>query len=77
VIGSIERYFDVLEKRRFGGPLLTMWLNRIMPRLDPYDEMDSALIRSIIQFEEIMVREEILKSQYAFVIARKKASIVL
>jgi lipopolysaccharide transport system ATP-binding protein len=72
VISEIKKYFDILSIRYFAGPLFDLVLNKILYRFDPANKKDSALIKTIIQCEQILIRENILKNNYAVIIAKKK-----
>jgi len=72
VIPTIGRYFDINAICYFGGPFYDLILNRILPGLDQSNEKDAALIRTVIQCEQVLIREKILDNAYAMIIARKR-----
>jgi lipopolysaccharide transport system ATP-binding protein len=73
VIPMLERFFDIVTIRYFGGPLYDLVLNKILERFDPASERDSALIRTVIQCEQILIKENILENNYALIIAKKRS----
>ena len=72
VIFEIKKYFDILSIRYFAGPLFDLVLNKILYRFDPANEKDSVLIKTIIQCEQILIRENILENNYALIIAKRR-----
>lgn len=71
VIPMLERFFKIITIRYFGGPLYELILNLILDRIDLNDKRDSAIIRSIIRFEQILRENYILENHYAMIIAKK------
>ena len=74
VIPTLERLFDIIAVRYFGGPLYDLILNRILHRLDQTNEKDVMLIKTIMQCEQILIKKGILKNQYAMIIGKKRKS---
>ncbi len=72
VIPMIGKHFDVLSIRYIGGPLFDLLLDRVIESLDPDDKKDSALIRTIIRFEQALIGEGVLGNNYAVIIAKKR-----
>jgi lipopolysaccharide transport system ATP-binding protein len=72
VIPMLERFFDIVTIRYFGGPLYDLLLNKILKSFDPYDKKDSILIKTVIQVENILINEGVLENNYAMIIAKKK-----
>lgn len=72
VIPALGRLFDIVDIRYFGGPFYDLVLNKIIDGLDPISEQDAALIRVIIQCEQILIKENILENDYAMIVAKKK-----
>jgi len=42
--------------------------------LNENDAKDAAMLRALVLFEQILIREDILKNNYAMIIAQKKCS---
>jgi len=74
VIPAIERIFDISTVRYFGSPLDDLVFNKILDRFDENDGKDSALLKTIIRFEHILVKQGVLENSYALIIARKRSS---
>lgn len=64
----IERTFDIIDIRFFGGPLHDLVINQII-NSDVADK--DVLIKAVIALEQIMLKEGILKGRYGLLIARK------
>jgi lipopolysaccharide transport system ATP-binding protein len=74
VIPMLQKRFDIVAVRYFGGPLYDLILNRILHRLDQANEKDVMLIKTIMQCEQILIKNGILKNQYAMIIGEKRKS---
>jgi lipopolysaccharide transport system ATP-binding protein len=74
VIPMLERFFDIFTIRYFGGPLYSLIFDKILDRFDPNDKKDSALLKTIIRFEQILIKQGVLENTYALIIARKRSS---
>ena len=74
VIPTLERLFDIIAVRYFGGPLYDLILNRILHRLDQTNEKDVMLIKTIMQCEQILIKNGILENHYAMIIGKKRRS---
>jgi hypothetical protein len=70
----LQKRFDIVAVRYFGGPLYDLILNRILHRLDQANEKDVMLIKTIMQCEQILIKNGILKNQYAMIIGEKRKS---
>jgi SAM-dependent methyltransferase len=71
VIPMLQELFDILDVRYFGGPFYDLLLNKMLHRLDQENEKDVILIKTIIQYEQILIKENILENAYAMIIAKK------
>ncbi len=71
---ALESVFDIVDVRYFGGPLYDLLLNKIIDDIDPEDKKGSALVRTVMMFDRILIREGSLKNTYALIVARKKVS---
>jgi SAM-dependent methyltransferase len=74
VIPMLQKRFDIVAVRYFGGPLYDLILNRILYRLDQTNEKDVMLIKTIMQCEQILIKNGILRNQYAMIIGKKRKS---
>jgi lipopolysaccharide transport system ATP-binding protein len=76
VLPAIRKRFDNVDIRYFGGPLLDMVVGRILERDIAEDEADSPemqSVKSVIRLEKVLIREKVLGSRYAMVVAEKKS----
>jgi len=74
VIPAIERVFDISTIRYFGSPLHGLVFDKILERFDTNDEKDSALLKTIVRLEHVLIKQGILENNYALIIARKRLS---
>lgn len=72
IVGLLEKYFDVIEKKNFGGTLLHMLLQDIVGNFDPDDPKDAAALNLMIYLEDILIREKVIQSNFVFMILKKK-----
>lgn len=72
IIPLIKKYFDIITIRYLGGPLHDLLFDKIVDRLNPKDGKDLALIKSILQFQEVQIEKGIFKHTYALIIAQKR-----
>ncbi len=72
IIPVLERFFKIKMIKYFGGPIFNPLFNRIVGNFDHEDERDVSLIRMILLLEEILIREKVLESDYAVIIAEKR-----
>jgi len=74
VIPALTRCFDILAIRYFAGPLHDLVLGKVLDRYDTENEKDMILIKTILQCENILINQGILKNHYAMIIAKKRAA---
>jgi|SRR4030042_2420290 hypothetical protein len=73
VIPLLESFFDIVTVRYFGSPLYNLVINKVMDSLDINDPKNAAILKLIIQTEQVMVKKGILENNYALIIARKRS----
>lgn len=74
LIPLLAELFDIVAIRYFGGPLYDLVLNRILQRVDEENEKDVMLMKTIIQCEQVLLKNGILKDCYALIIGKKRKS---
>jgi hypothetical protein len=74
LITLIGKFFVIIGIRYFGGPLYDLVLNRILYRINPGNEKDLSLIRTVVNFDQILTKENILNNNYAVIIGKKRSS---
>lgn len=70
IISSLERHFEILEHRKYGGTLLHLLLNHVMVNFDLADEVQASLLKMIFLFERTLVEQKVLDSDFCYVVAR-------
>ena len=73
IIPLLERDFEIVELRRYGGTLLHLLLNHVMANFDANDEMQASLLRMTFLYEQTLVEQKVLDSDFCFVVARPLA----
>jgi SAM-dependent methyltransferase len=72
--GLLAKNFEILYRADFGGTLLQFVLADIAGNFKPDDEKDMALLDLIILFEETLIEEKIIPSDFIFVVSRRGSS---
>jgi len=73
IIPLFKRFFDITTIRYFGGPLYALLLDKILGTLDMNDKKDIEIIKLIVQFEQVLIKEGMLENNYALIIAKKRS----
>jgi SAM-dependent methyltransferase len=73
IIPLLPRYFNILEKIDYGGTILHILLQDIVGNFDPENEEDLAILKLLTYFEEILIRSNVLPSDFALIVAQKGA----
>ena len=71
IVEEIERRFRVVERIDYGGTILHLLLEHIVHNFDPEAEKDVAVIRLLGRFEDLLIRNGVLPSDFA-VMAMKR-----
>ena len=64
IVAELEKRFDVVLRRDYGGALLHLALEFIAHNFDPADEKDVALLRLAALLESLLTHHEILASDF-------------
>ncbi len=72
IVGLLEKYFEVVEKKNFGGTLLHMLLQDIVGNFDSKNPKDATALNLIIYIEDLLIREKIIQSDFIFMILKKR-----
>ncbi|MDA8079758.1 MAG: ATP-binding cassette domain-containing protein [Nitrospiraceae bacterium] len=72
ILPAFERSFEVLAVRPFGGPLHDLLLDRLVGLLDHHNISDVALIRTILQSQQVLIDQGVLDYSHAMILARKR-----
>jgi len=73
VPAALERHFDILERRDYGGTILAPLLEDVVGNFSTEREDDLAILRLLAYFERRLLREGVLPSDFAVFAARKSA----
>ena len=76
ILSVLPKYFDVVKRIDFGGTLLHMLLNDIVGNFDEDDEDQLAFVKLLCYFEETLIKENVLSSDFAIIIARKRQEFI-
>lgn len=71
IVPLIEARFAIKEHKNFGGTILHMLLQDIVGNFDPANCTDAAFLNFLIYTERLLIREGVLSSDFAFLVAEK------
>ncbi|MEO8195870.1 MAG: class I SAM-dependent methyltransferase [Thermoanaerobaculia bacterium] len=74
LVAAVERRFDLESRRDYGGTILNPLLAGIIGNFDPAREDDLAILRLLALSERLLLREASLPSDFAVLVARKRAA---
>lgn len=72
IMGLIEERFEIVYKADFGGTLLQFVLADIAGNFDPADPRDVALVDLICLYEETLIEQGVLPSDFTYVVAKAR-----
>jgi ubiquinone/menaquinone biosynthesis C-methylase UbiE len=72
IIPSLSKYFNIIEKNDYGGTILHMLLQEIISNFNHDDVHDVALLDMLIFLETLLIKEKVLNSDFAFIVAKPK-----
>jgi SAM-dependent methyltransferase len=72
VRAAVADVAEVVLERRYGGTLLAPLLEQIVGNFRDNCEEDEAILRLLCRFEEILLREGVLESDFAVIAARRR-----
>ena len=70
IMPLLEKDFEIVEKRGYGGTLLHILLSHVLPLLDLDDPEDLGILRSLMDQEGRLLDEGSIPSDFAYVVAR-------
>ena len=71
IVSLLPQYFTIVEKKDYGGTILHMLLQYIISNFNPDNDKDNTILSLLILLEKILIREQVLNSDFAFIIAKK------
>jgi 2-polyprenyl-3-methyl-5-hydroxy-6-metoxy-1,4-benzoquinol methylase len=69
----LSKYFTILEKKDYGGTILHMLLQDIVANFNHNDYRDMTVLKLLILLENTLIREKVIDSDFAFLVASKLA----
>lgn len=70
IVAEVTRQFQIIERRDYGGTILNLLLEHIVHNFDATDNKDVGVIRLLAKFEEILIAEGVLTSDFTVIAAR-------
>ena len=71
IVPLVSERFEVVERRDFGGTILYPLLYRLTDNFDPANETENAILRLLIAFEDLVLAQRILPSDFTLIVARR------
>lgn len=75
IIKLVGAKFEIVEHHDYGGTILHMLLQDIVGNFDPDNVGDSTALRLVLYLESRLIKEKIIKSDFAFLVVRKKVNL--
>lgn len=72
IVEVLQRDFDIVEKKDWGGNILNSLLQGIAGRFSAEDPVSQDLLKMLIQIEDTLLQCGELKSDFAYIVARPK-----
>ena len=72
IVGLLEKEFVPIIKREYGGTLLQFALANIVGNFDPNKMKDKVILKMLYEFEKLLIQEKIIKSDFIFMLLKKK-----
>lgn len=72
ILPVLERSFEIVERKDYGGTLLHDLLTHVMASFDLEDERELSILRLIFLFERTLVEHGVLSSDFTYVVARPR-----
>ena len=72
IVSLLEKNFEVIEHKNFGGTILHMLLQDIVGNFNSEDTKDTSVLNLLIYFEEYLIKSKIISSDFTFMVLKKK-----
>ncbi len=69
------RYFDVVDRRDYGGAVMRPFFTGILPNFDWEDPKDQTVARLIVLIEQLLTRHGIIPNYHSHVVARRRETV--
>lgn len=73
LLGLMHPGFEILERIDFGGTLLHILLQDIVGNFDPASPQDSLVLKLLWEFEDALIAEHVIDSDFSFIVAKVRA----
>lgn len=70
----LERFFDIVEFRPYGGAILHMLLSGITGNFNEEDKIAVSVLDILGTFEELLEQKGVIRADFAAIVARPKES---
>ena len=70
IVPLVTKYFDIEERIDYGGTILHGLLQHIVGNFDPSKEEDIAILRLLGYFEDVLIKENVIPSDFTLIVAR-------
>ncbi len=72
IIQLLEKYFEPVMRKDYGGTLLQFALADIVGNFSPDELKDVTMLRMIYKIEQLLIREKVIESDFVFMVLKKK-----
>lgn len=72
IMDALSARFDIVERRDFGGSLLQFLLAEIIANFDPDNDIEAAMLKLMVAFEEEMERAGVIRSDFTLCLLRNR-----
>ncbi|WP_158743143.1 class I SAM-dependent methyltransferase [Acidisphaera sp. L21] len=76
ILPLTHRYFDVIDRRDYGGSIMRPFFTGILPNFDWTDPKDQTVGRLVVLMERLLVEKGAVPSYQTAVVARRRATIL-
>jgi SAM-dependent methyltransferase len=66
------QYFEVLDRRDYGGTIMRPFFTGILGNFDFSDEKDQTIARLIVLIEDLMLKQSVIQHSHTIVVARRR-----
>jgi ubiquinone/menaquinone biosynthesis C-methylase UbiE len=73
IVAEVTGQFRIIDRLDYGGTILNLLLEHIVHNFDAKDNKDVGVIRLLAKFEEILIREDVLTSDFSVIAARTRS----
>ena len=76
ILPLTHRYFDVIDRRDYGGSIMRPFFTGILPNFDWADPKDQTVGRLVVLLERLLVEQGAIPSYQTAIVARRRAGVV-